>query len=735
LNNIPKLALAKKDNMRISLTFSCLFIYVAASAQKEITIDDFTTRDTFRQATVSGVNWMTDGKFYTSLTSNKVVKYDVTTGAQVEVLVDGSADGRTIDSYSFSKDERKLLVAFGSQPIYRRSFKADFSIYNLDTKTSSALSGGGSQQYATFSPDGNMVAFVRDNNLFTVDLRSGKEQQITTDGKPNAIINGSTDWVYEEELRLTQAFAWSPDNRRIAFYRFDETGVTEYNLQKWNKGALYPQDYRYKYPKAGEVNSEIEIWLYDVATGKKLRAGLGDETDIYLPRMSWTNDPNLLSVRRMNRLQNTIEILHISASDGKSTRVYTEKNDKYFDINYTDELVYLKNGRHFIVSSERSGYKHFYLYRMDGTLERPLTSGNFEATQLLSIDEDAGVLYFLSTEDNYLNRALYSITLDGKKKVRLSSVEGSRTVSMSPDARFYIDYVSTAESPLVVNLYQTKANRLLKVLESNEALKETVLAYGIVKKEFFQYTAGDGTTKVDGYLLKPAKMDAGRKYPVLVFQYSGPRSNMVSNSFGTGPNFYWHQMLVQKGIVVVVVDTRGTGSRGEAFTKQTYKELGKLELEDLLAAGKYLGEQDYIDKGRLAIWGWSYGGYTACLAMTKGAGTYKVGIAGAPVTSWRYYDNIYTERFLQRPQENPEGYDANSPLTHANKLQGKFLLIHGTGDDNVHVQNSLVLEEALINAGKQFRSHFYPDVAHGGWRPGFNHHRWTLMTEFLMDNL
>lgn len=721
--------------MRLSLTITLLSLSLAASAQREILIDDFSRNDTFSQATVSGLNWMADGKYYTSLKSNQVVKYDVTTGTQMEVIIDGRVDGGTIGSYAFSKNERKLLVAYDTQPIYRRSFKARFVVYDLDTKTSLKLSGGGDQQYATFSPDGSMVAFVRENNLFIVDLKGGGEIQVTTDGKPNAIINGSSDWVYEEELRITQAFAWSPDGKRIAFCRFDESGVTEYNLQKWNKGALYPTDYRYKYPKAGEANSAVEVWLYDVGTKQRTKASIGVETDVYVPRMSWTSNSNLLSVRKMNRLQNTLEVWHVNAGDGTGVQVLTDRNDRYFDINYTDELIYLSDGKHFVSSSERSGYKHFYLYNLDGTLERQLTSGNFEATQLAGIDEKAGIMYFLSTEGNYLNRTLYSVAMNGTRKTRMSTVEGFRSVNMSPDAQYYIDYVSTADKPLVVTLYQVKGHRQLKVLESNEALNEKVRAYGIVKKEFFQYTAGDGVTKVDGYMLKPQAMVADKKYPVLVFQYSGPRSNMVSNSFGTGSNFYWHQMLVQKGVVVAVVDTRGTGSRGEAFAKQTYKSLGKLELEDLLAVGKYLGGQSYVDKDRLAIWGWSYGGYTTSLVMTKGAGTYKVGIAGAPVTSWRYYDNIYTERFLQRPQDNPEGYDANSPLTYAGRLQGKFLLIHGTGDDNVHFQNSVALEDALINAGKQFRSHFYPDQAHGFRGGDVNHHRWTLMTEFLLDNL
>jgi dipeptidyl-peptidase-4 len=703
-------------------------------AQLQITIDDLTTtKDTFKQKTVTGIRWANDGKFYTSIEDNKrIVRYDVSKGKAVATVFEGAFE---IDDYSFSDDETKLLLVTDKESIYRRSWKADCYLYDIASKKTSKLSNGGKQSYPTFSPDGTRVAFVRDNNLFIVNISDLAEQQVTTDGKFNHIINGSTDWVYEEELTFAQAFYWSPDGKKVAWYRFDESGVNEYNLQRWNKGALYPTDYRYKYPKAGEENSVVEIWVYDLATGKKIKADTGTETDIYIPRVMWTNDANLLSVRRLNRLQNTLEILHVDATTGQSKVVLTEKSDTYYDIDYTDDLLYLKNGKQFLMSSERDGYKHFYLCNMDGTGLTPVTSGSWEATQLVGIDEKSKTLYYLSTEGNYLNRNFYSISFDGKKKTKLSQKDGSRTVNMSNDAQFYIDMVSSAVEPLTVSLYKTRGNSLVKLLENNDDLRKKIADYKLAPKEFFQYTAADGSTKVDGYIMKPSTAGDGKKYPVLVFQYSGPRSNNVSNSFGGGSNFFWHQMLVQKGIAVAVVDTRGTGSRGEKFTKQTYKQLGEMETEDIVAAGNHLGTLPYIDKSRMGIWGWSYGGYTTALVMTKGAGTYKLGICGAPVTTWRYYDNIYTERFLQRPSDNPSGYDDNSPMTYASKLQGKFLLIHGTGDDNVHFQNSVALEDALINAGKQFRSFYYPDQAHGFKGAKVIGHRFALMTDFLSENL
>lgn len=720
--------------MRYVFLFVFAALAAAAVAQKNISIEDFTVRNTFASKSVRGINWTPDGKFYTSLTENKIVKYHVATGQVVETLVDGAAltPAISIQDYTYSGNQQWMLLATDFESVYRRSYTAVYYLYEVATRRVKPLSANGRQSYAAFSPDGARVAFVRNNNLFWVDVATGTETAVTTDGVRNRIINGSTDWVYEEELSFAEAFYWSPDSRRLAYYRFDETNVKEYNLQKWNKGQLYPEDYRYKYPKAGEANSVVDIWIYDVATKKKVKADTGPEKDIYLPRVKWTQNPELLSIRRMNRLQNTLEILHTQAATGVSAVIYEERSSTYYDIDYTDDLVYLANGKDILFTSEKSGYKHVYLMQVDGKNERTVTSGNWEVTSVVSVDEKARLVYYLSTESNYLDRTFYVISFDGKQKTKLSAAAGTHSINMSTDHQFFIDYHSSAVQPLQVHLFRTKGNALVKTLEANEAYRKTVAEYGFAPKEFFQYTSADGVTQLDGYMLKPRGFDPSRQYPVLVYQYSGPRAPSVTNSWGTN---VWHQMLTQKGIVVAVIDTRGTGYRGEQFTKQTYKQLGKLELEDLLAGGKFLGSLDYIDDSRLAIWGWSFGGYTTSLAMTKGAGVYQVGIAGAPVTNWRYYDNIYTERFLQRPQDNAAGYDDNSPTAYANKLQGDFLLIHGTGDDNVHVQNSVALEEALINAGKQFRSHFYPDQAHGFRGGKVNLHLYTLMTEFLLEHL
>lgn len=712
-----------------------LLLPALSFGQKQITLDDVTVNNTFAQKSVSGINWMNDGKFYSSLSDNKILKYDVTTGQTAEVIVDGNSltPKIQIQGYSFSQDEKKLLLTTAMESIYRRSYKAEYYIYDLVTQSLTPLSKNGKQQYATFSPDASHIAFTRSNNLFYVKVQDMSEVQVTDDGKFNRIINGSTDWVYEEEFGFAQAFYWSPNGQKLAYYRFDESMVKEYNLQKWNRGQLYPEDYRFKYPKAGETNSVVEIVIYDLASKQKVKPDLGSDQDIYIPRAQWTTDPNLFSVRKMNRLQNEAELIHINATTGATQIILKEVSDTYVDMEYTDELIYTADKKYFIAASERSGYKHLYWYSIDGKLIHPITTGNWEVTQLVGYDEKAKTVYYLSTEGNYLNRTFYSISMDGKKKTKLSNQEGWHNINLSKDNQFYIDNFSNAAQPLTVSLFKTKGNALVKVLEANESLKKTLNEYGIGPKEFFTYKSADGTTDLDGYLIKPFNFDASKNYPVLVYQYSGPRSSSVSNSFGGG-YFYWYHMLAQQGVLVAVIDTRGTGNRGEKFAKMTYKQLGKYELEDLLAGARHLGALPFIDEARIGIFGWSYGGYMTSLAMTKGAGVYKLGIAGAPVTNWRFYDTIYTERFLQTPQLNPGGYDDNSPTTYAANLQGKFLLIHGTGDDNVHFQNSVALEDGLIRAGKQFRSFYYPDLPHG-WGGKPRQHLLVMMTEFIQENL
>lgn len=718
------------NKLLTAVFFACC---ITGYAQKQITVEDFTTKNTFPQKTVRGINWMKDGKFYSTLENNKVVKYNITTGQPVETLVDGSTLNPKIDiqDYSFSADEKKLLLSTDFQSIYRRSFTANYFIYDLAGKSVKPLSAKGKQSYAAFSTDGSKVAFVRENNLFYVTLSDMNEVQVTDDGEFNHIINGTTDWVYEEEFSFVDGFYWSPDGKKLAYYRFDESAVREYNLQRWGK-TLYPTDYRFKYPKAGEANSTVEIWIYNLDSKQKVKADIGTEKDIYIPRVKWTADANILSIRKLNRLQNNLDILHTNASTGASTVVLNEKSETFIDLEFTDDLIYLADGKQFIYTTERDGYKHLYLYGMDGKLVKQITQGSFEVSQLIGFDEKTKTLYYTSTEVSPLERHFYAITLNGKK-TKLSQAPGMHTINMSSDFQFYIDYYTTAAHPTVVSLYKTKGNALQKVLEDNGSLAKVLDEYGFAAKEFFAFKTVDGTA-LNGYMLKPKNFDASKQYPVLVYQYSGPGSQNVNNLWG-GSHFFFHQMLVQKGYIVAVIDSRGTGGRGEQFKKLTYKQLGKYELEDHIAGAKFLSTLEYVDDSRIGIWGWSYGGYMSSLAMTKGAGTFKMGIAVAPVTNWRFYDTIYTERYLQTPQLNASGYDDNSPSTYANKLQGNFLLIHGTGDDNVHFQNSVVLEDALINAGKQFTSFYYPDKHHGIQGAQTKYHLYTLMLNYVQENL
>lgn len=724
--------------MKTFLPAILLFISAATSGQQKIAVEDFTEKTTFRQKTVSGINWMNDGNYYTSLINNQIVQFNITTGNQQEILFDGNTlEGeRKINEYQFSQDEKKILLMTDRKGIYRRSYTADFYVYDVETKNLTMLSKNGRQAYATFSPDGSKVAFTRENNLYYVDLQDMQEVQVTNTGEKQKTIHGSSDWVYEEELSLTKAFFWSPTGEELAFYTFDESHVKEYVLQKWNEGALYPEDYRYKYPKAGERNSIVSIHIFDLATGATVAADIGEEKDIYIPRVKWTKTNGLLSVVRLNRLQNKLEILHVDAFSGKSSLVFTQSYPTYVDIDEADDLTYLNDQKHFIISGEKSGYKHLYLYTMNGQLVRQITSGQWEVKNFIGIDErrKSKPIYYISTETSPLERQLYQIDLSGRKKTKLSDQAGINSINMSDDFSYYLNYHHNADTPLNVRLFKTRGNKMIRILESNEKLKDASEAFALSKKEYFTFKTSTGT-ELHGYLLKPVNFKDGEQYPVLLYQYSGPGSQNVTNGWG-GAHFYWHQMLTQLGYIVAVVDSRGTGSRGVAFQKVTYKQLGKYEAEDHIEAAKFLGGLEYIDKERIGIWGWSYGGYVSSLVLFKGADFFKTGIAVAPVTTWRYYDTIYTERYLQRPQDNPAGYDDNSPITHAGSLKGNFLLIHGTGDDNVHFQNTVNLQNALIAEGKQFRSFYYPDRAHG-IRKGkkTRSHLYGMMTDFLLESL
>ncbi|MBB6462132.1 S9 family peptidase [Flammeovirga kamogawensis] len=725
-----------KKRLLLLIGLMCLSFVNTFAQTKEISLENIWAEYKFYPKSVNAVRWMKAGQFYTKLSSNKIIKNDVTTGQEVETILDGStlSPQVSIGDYVFSADEKQVLLMTEKESIYRRSFKAEYYVYDFTSKKLSKLSENGKQSYATFSPNGKKVAFARENNMFVVDLSSMEETQLTTDGKFNHIINGSADWVYEEEFSMAKAFFWAPDSKKIAYQTFNETEVPEYNMQIW--GNLYPQDYKFKYPKAGEKNSVVSVSIIDLENNNTHKSvDIGSETDIYIPRVQWTADAAVLSIIRMNRLQNKLEILHANATSGESKVILSEQSKTYVDMDYCDDLTYLKDGKHFIYTSEMSGYKHIYLYTVEGKMVRQITNGEWEVSELVGINEASkkAVIYYISNEVAPLDRDFYAIDIYGKKKARLSTKNGQTHVNMSNDFSYYISKHSSSEEVATTSLYKTNKNQLIKVLEDNAAFKELIAEYGFVGKEHFTFTTEDNI-ELYGYMLKPANFDANKKYPVLMFQYSGPGSNQVANSWGGG-NFAWHQMLTQKGYIVCVVDGRGTGSRGRDFKHTTYAQLGKLEALDQIQTAKWLGNQNYVDAGRIGIWGWSFGGYMTSLCMFTGADYFKMGIAVAPVTTWRYYDTIYTERYLKTPQDNPTGYDDNSPIHHTDKLKGKFLLIHGTGDDNVHVQNAIDLSNALIKSGKQFNEFFYPNRNHGIYGGNTRLHLYVQMTNFVMDNL
>ncbi len=710
-----------------------------AQGHKQITLDDLFKKGTFTQETVDGLNSMNDGKSYASIESDQqsgksfVAKNNFSDGKIASVLyysTDLVYGNESLPlSTDFNSDETKVLIADKEESIYRHSTRADYFVYDLKSKKVTRVSDKGKQSFDSFSPDGSKIAFVRSNNLFIKDLVTGQEKQITEDGKLNKIINGQSDWVYEEEFSFAQAFFWSPDSKKIAYYKFDESEVPEYSMTVYDK--LYPTEYRYKYPKAGEKNSTVSIHIYNLDAGTTSTVDVGTEKDQYIPRVKWTASANALCVLRMNRHQNKLDYLLADASTGASKLILTEQDNYYIDIE-KEQLTFLKNGKQFINVSERDGYNHIYLYDLSGKIIKQLTKGRWEVTEVYGIDEKNKTVFYQSAEQSPLQRDVYSVSLNGQGKKRLSMEKGTNTATFSSDFSYYILNHSTANTPSYITL-NDRSGKMIRVLESNEALRRTLEQYQLSPIEFFSFNTSEGT-ELNGYMIKPDGFDPAKKYPVLMYVYGGPGSQNVADNWG-GARAKWFNMLAQKGYIVACVDNRGTGFRGAEFKKMTYKELGKYETIDQIGAAKWFAGQSYVDPLRIGIWGWSYGGYMSSLCITKGADVFKMAIAVAPVTTWRYYDSIYTERYLQTPQENPSGYDENSPLNFADRLKGKFLLVHGTGDDNVHFQNSVMFSEALIQANRPFEQAYYPNKNHSIYGGNTTVHLYAKLTDFILKNL
>uniref|UniRef100_UPI0032170A9E S9 family peptidase n=1 Tax=uncultured Draconibacterium sp. TaxID=1573823 RepID=UPI0032170A9E len=720
-----------------------LALNVQAQSPQKISLEDIFEKGTFRAQSVYGLRSMNDGIHYTTIENGtKVVKYSYKTGEVVEVLFDiTKVENATISSFSnyeFSNDERKLLLTTKTKSIYRHSYTAEYYVWNSVTEELSQLSDKGAQQLATFSPDGNRVAYVRNNNIFIKNLNFGSTSQVTADGKFNEIINGMPDWVYEEEFGYNKAFWWSPDSKFLAFVRFDEKEVPEFSMPmyagarpEYKSNKLYPGEYTFKYPKAGETNSTVQVLSYEIKSKATIKVDIGEDTDIYIPRLKWTPDANDLVVMRLNRHQNKLDVLYANPYTGDSRPVLSEKNDRYIDESFLDAFTYLEDGS-FVINSERDGWSHLYLYDNQGFEVAQLTEGEFDVTDFYGYDAAKKVYYYQAAAESPLRREVYYTSLDKKKQGKLSTQEGTNSAVFSTDFKYFINYFSSAKVPNYITLHENKKGEQIRFLQDNTVLNNTLKSMQIPQKEFFTFTTSEGI-ELNGYMIKPVDFNASKKYPVLMTQYSGPNSQSVTDSWGHGVG--WNEYLAQEGFLVVCVDPRGTAARGEDFRKVTYQQLGKYESDDQVEAAKYLGTLPYVDPNNIAIFGWSYGGFMTLLSMEKGGDVFKAGISVAPVTNWRFYDSVYTERYMRTPQENPEGYDDNSPLSHAADIKGRLLIIHGSADDNVHAQNTYEMTEQLVQAGVQFDMAIYTNRNHGIHGGNTSMHLYTKMTNFLKEQL
>ena len=690
---------------------------------------------------IRGINSTADGLHYTSQKkvdgTKEIIKYTYTSNKKVATLFSSSVkDNFNFDDYQLSSDENWILLASEKESIYRRSSKSFYYVYNLKTKELKSLSDTslGKQRLAEFSPDNSKIAFVRNNNLFYVTLSDFNEKPVTKDGKINKIINGATDWVYEEEFSIHKGFEWSPDGKKLAYYVFDETDVKEFQMKMY--GTLYPTHYKFKYPKAGEDNSLISIRIFDTQYDRHFVFDVGNNPDIYIPRIMWSKRRDELIVFKMNRLQNKLELLSgIFSMDtpnniGIRTKpIYTENSTTYIDIHDNTSFI---NENEFIWTSEKDGYNHIYLINYANGTEKQLTSGDWDVTEVYGYASQSKKIFFQAAKSHPTKREIYALHTKNNKIELLTEKSGTNEANFSKTFNYFINTHSSADTPFEITLHNQKG-KLVKTLEKNEVLKNKLLEFNLTNKEFFTIPNEEGIL-LNAWMIKPKLLDTLKKHPLLMFVYGGPGINTVNDAWSWN-NYFWFQYLAQNGFIVVSVDARGTGYRGKNFKHATYKQLGKYETEDQIAAAKYLANKPYIDENNIGIFGWSYGGYMSSLCITKGADVFKSAIAVAPVTNWRYYDNIYTERFMQKPQDNGENYDINSPINHVEKLKGNYLLIHGTADDNVHFQNATEMVSALVNKNKQFEFFAYPDKNHGIYGGFTRLHLYNKMTNFLMETL
>ena len=701
----------------------------------------------YRTEGISGIKPMLDGEHYTRISKDrkKIVKYSFKTGQEVATVFDVSTARdctiKSFDDYIMSPDESRILIQTETKPIYRRSFTAVYYIFNVRNNTMEVLSNGGPQQVPLFSPDGNQIAFVRNNNIYLVKLLFGNsESQVTEDGKYNEVLNGIPDWVYEEEFGFNRAFDFSADSKMLAYIRFDESKVPMYSFPMYqgmnpslSQYAVYPGSYDYKYPMPGVDNSKVSVHTFDIKSKVTRKLDLPLDEDGYIPRIQFTKDENTLAIMTLNRHQNRFDLYFANPRSTLCKLVVRDEAEQYIKEEAYGNMTFYANN--FVMMSEKDGFNHLYLYSAGGNLIKQITKGQFEVKDFLGWDEKTNTYYYSSNEGSPLRTAIYKIDAKGRK-TKLSSKEGTNQAIFSKSMKYYINTFSNLATPPVITI-NDNTGKTLTTLVDNKKLAQKVASMNLPSKEFFTFTTSDGV-QLNGWIMKPANFDPSKKYPVIMHQYSGPGSQNVLDRWNIGSRGdggMFEAYMADHGFISVCVDGRGTGGRGSDFEKCTYLYLGVKEARDQVETALYLGTLPYIDSKNIGIWGWSFGGYCTLMSMSEGTPVFKAGVAIAAPSDWRYYDTVYTERFMRTPKENMEGYQASSAITRASQLNGELLLIHGTADDNVHLRNASEYSEALVQADKQFDMHIYTNRNHGIRGGNTTKHLLTRVTEFFIEHL
>lgn len=714
--------------------FGLFWIQFLTAQLKEITLEDIYEKGSFVTKGIPGFQFMKDDQTFVRLQNSKIIQFYLLSGEEKKTILDASLIENglikdKLESFEFSSDEKKLLLKTESEGIYRYSSRATYYVYDIESEKLQRIHPSNKVMYPSFNPSGDKLAFIFENNLYFQDLKHGDVTQITHDGKKNFIINGASDWVYEEEFTLTKAYEWSPSGNDIAYLRFDESRVKEFTLEYYKNDA-YPEPYTFKYPKVGEENSQLTVWNYSLKKKKTTQLDIGPREDDYLPRIKWTGKEDELCITWINRDQNHLKLIVNTVTNNKFKTLLEEKSNYYIDLH--DNLHFLAN-HNFIWTSEASGYNQVYLYGPDGRLINMLTEGNEELTEIYGMDQSQQHIIFQKAVNNGLDRTAYKLNLDTKQLSPIATVPGFNNVQVSPGFKYIILMHSEINTPPVYSLVNSEG-KLIRVLESNQTLSEKLRSYKLSNVEINSIFNKHGDA-LNSLIIKPVDFNPAKKYPIFMFLYGGPGSQQVMNRWNSFGQYYWLQMLAQKDYIICIVDNRGTGGRGEAFKKMTYLQLGKLETEDQIDAAKYLSELPYVDGSRIGIFGWSYGGYMSSLCILKGNEVFKSAIAVAPVTNWKWYDSIYTERYMKRTKDNAKAYEENSPVNFADRLKGNYLLVHGLADDNVHFQNTAEMANALIKNKKQFDTYFYPNRNHGISGQNARIHLYTKMTSFVLEKI